>query len=255
MSQADARKEAKSCCCTPPAPLQGQEENGKEGASERKDNRDHLPAPAAAQTLGWAHSPSCVFVFISPFSTLPRSRRALPLLLRPVWPRLSPPCPLYLGRPPLVHRPAGLPLSPPERTEGGTAEEAAASCRLGSPPRRRRGWCGGGGALASQSPWPAGRGQGRRGLDLPSREAGAPPRVPRSCAGRCPGLPPLPGRPGIPGHPASSRVGDPEGDTRASSASPGSKTTDRARGRAGVDWWDSPSSHSLTPGHQRTASS
>lgn len=188
---------------------------GRGPRKERIAGTIFLP-PAAAQTLGGsAHSPSCVFVFISPLSTLQRSRRALPLLLRPVWPRPSPPCPLYLGRPPLVHRPAGLPLSPPEHTEGGTAEEAAASCRLGSPPRRRRGLCGGGGALASQSPWPAGRGQGRRGLDLPSREAGAPPRVPRSCAGCCPGLPPpLPGLPGIPGHPTSSRVGDPEGNTQ-----------------------------------------
>lgn len=154
-----------------------------------------------------------VFVFISPLSTLPRSRRARPLLLCPVWPRPSPPCPLYLGRPPLVHRPAGLPLSPPERTEGGTAEAAAASCRPGSPPRRRRGWCGGGGALASQSPRPAGRGQGRRGLDLPGREAGAPPRVPRSRAGCGPGPPPLPGRLGIPGHPRLLPSRGSEGNT------------------------------------------
>lgn len=182
------------------------------GTSERKDSRDHLPASRCSPDSRRMGSVAfqCVFVFMSPFSVLPKSRRTLPLLLCPVWPRPSPPCPLYLGRPPLVHRPEGLPLSPPERTEGGTAEEAAASCRLGSPPRRRRGWCAGGGALASQSPRPAGRGQGHRGLDLPSGEAGAPPGVPRSRAGGGPGLPPLPDRPGIPGHPASSREEDPK---------------------------------------------
>lgn len=169
--------------------------------------------PAAAQTPGgWAHSPSCVFVFISPFSTPePQEGPAPPPASG--WP--VPPRPAALPRPASRGASAGGPPIIPAGAHGGR------HCRGGggqlpawlpSPPPG--GWCGGGGALASQSPRPAGRGQGRRGLDLPSREAGAPPRVPRSRAGCCPGLLPLPGRPGIPGHPASSRGGASEGSTQ-----------------------------------------
>lgn len=208
MSQDDSRREANSFCCTPDTAA-GKRKDGRDGASEKEDSRDHLPASSCRpDALLWRGSFAFqCFCFHFSFFHPPQSHThtqgtASPLVSGLACPSL--PCPLYLGRPPLVHGPAGLPLSPPERTEGGTAEEAAASCRLGSPPRRRRGWCGGGGAHASQSPRLARRGQGRRGLDLPNQEAGALPRVPRRRTGCSPGPLLLPGRPGIPGHPTSS---------------------------------------------------
>lgn len=204
MSQADSRKAAKSSCFTPDTAAGaagGWEERGL-GKKGQQGPSSCLQLPPRRSVQGLIRLLVCFYFHFS-FSHPPEIQEATapPPASGPACP--SPPCPLYLGRPPLVHGPAGLPLSPPERTEGGTAEEAAASCRLGSPPRRRRGWCGGGGALTSQSSWPAGRGQGRGGLDLPSREAGAPRRVPRRRAGCSPGPPQFPDRPRS-GHPAPS---------------------------------------------------
>lgn len=131
----------------------------------------------------------------------------------------SPPGPaLYLGRPPLLHRPPpGLPLSPlRERTEGGTAE-AAASCRL-LPPRQAG--VQGGGARASQSR--------------------ARPSPPRTCPAARQGpwwreptpqglLPRQAGDPGAP-HPTPSNI------HKASPALSAGATGVRRRGRGGGMW-------------------
>lgn len=206
---------------------------GRGPRKERRAGTIFLP-PAAAQTLGgWAPSPSCVFVFISPFSTLPRSRRALPLLPRPVWPRLSPPCcparstsagllwcigrrashyPRRSTRREALQRrrrpAAGLaPL--PAAGEAGVEGAARSPANPRGPP--------GGGRAAGGWTCPAGRrgrSQGCRGAALAAAQVGRR-RSPAGGGSRGISLPP--------------KQGTLKVVPRTSSASPGSERTDRAQ--------------------------
>lgn len=147
----------------------------------------------------------CVFVFISPFSTLPRSSRPLPLLLRPAWP---------------------VPPRPARSTSAGLL--GCTGRRASHYPRRSgahggRHCRGGGGQLLAWLPslpparlvWRGRRARqpipeaGRAGAGPP----GAGPALPggggtaegaASAAAQAHGPRPFPGRPGISGH-----LGDP----------------------------------------------
>lgn len=140
MSPADTRKEAKSFCCTPPAPLQRKDENGREGGSERRDSRDHLPASSCRPDSWWMGSLAFLcfcfhFSFFHPpeiqegtapppASCLASSLPALPALPRPASSGAS------AGGPPIIpagahggrhcrggggQLPAWLPSPPPAR--------------------------------------------------------------------------------------------------------------------------------------------
>lgn len=202
MSQVDTRKEAKSCCCTPnpAAGEEGEWEGGGLGKKGEQGPSSCLQLPPRSAVDGLIGLPVCFCFHFSffhppqiqedtappPASGLASSLPALPALPRPASSGAS------AGGPPII--PAGAHGG--RHCRGGGGQLPA---WLPSPPPARLVWRG---RRASQPIPVAGRaGAGPPGLDLPSQEAGTPPRVPWSRAGCCPGPPTLPGRPGNPGHP------------------------------------------------------